>query len=67
MGHSQRRAVILMYAWTALIAFAAVAVAFVPVPYALGGFVLGLAMLLWAVRRPGRDEAGSAIKADLST
>jgi UDP-GlcNAc:undecaprenyl-phosphate GlcNAc-1-phosphate transferase len=60
MGHSQRRAVILMYAWTALIAFAAVAVAFGPVPYALGGLALGLAVLLWAVRRPGRSDLGES-------
>ncbi len=60
MGHSQRRAVTLMYAWTALIAFAAVAVAFVPVPYALGGFALGLTALLWALRRP-KDSADSSL------
>ncbi len=52
MGHSQSRAVLLMYAWTALIAFTAVAVAFVAVPYALLGFALGLAGILYAVRRP---------------
>jgi len=31
-----------------------VAVAFVPWPYAAGGFVAGLAALVWLVRRPSR-------------
>lgn len=57
MGHSHRRAVALMYAWTALVAGAAVAVAFVPWPYALGGFGLGLALLVWLVRRPAESSA----------
>ncbi len=52
MGHSQVRAVLLMYAWTALIAGTAVAVAFVPAGYALVGFACGLALLVFAVRRP---------------
>jgi UDP-GlcNAc:undecaprenyl-phosphate GlcNAc-1-phosphate transferase len=59
MGHSQVRAVFLMYAWTGLIAGTAVAVAFVPVPYALGGFALGLAALIWAVKRPSVSKATS--------
>ena len=54
MGHSHRRAVALMYAWTGLVAGAAVAVAFVPWTYAVVGFALGLALLMWLVRRPGR-------------
>jgi UDP-GlcNAc:undecaprenyl-phosphate GlcNAc-1-phosphate transferase len=57
MGHSQVRAVLLMYAWTALIAGTAVAVAFVPLPWAAGGFLLGLGLLIYAVRRPGTSEA----------
>jgi UDP-GlcNAc:undecaprenyl-phosphate GlcNAc-1-phosphate transferase len=57
LGHSQVRAVLLMYAWTALIAGTAVAMAFFPVPAALGGFVIGLGLLLWAVRRPARTSA----------
>ena len=57
MGHSHRRAVTLMYAWTALVAGTAVAVAFVPWPYALGGFAAGLALMVWLVRRPGVDSA----------
>ncbi len=56
LGHSQRRAVMLMYAWTGLVAFAAVAVAFVPLGYALGGFAIGLGLLTWAVRSPGRTQ-----------
>ena len=56
MGHSQVRAVLLMYAWTALIAGTAVAVAFVPLPWAAGGFLVGLGLLIYAVRRPGTSE-----------
>ena len=54
MGHSQVRAVVLMYAWTALIAGTAVAMAFVPLAYAGAGFLVGLGVLIFAVRRPGR-------------
>ena len=57
MGHSQVRAVLLMYAWTGLIAGTAVAVAFVPLPWAAGGFLVGLGLLIYAVRRPGAPEA----------
>lgn len=54
MGHSQVRAVLLMYAWTALIAGTAVAIAFVPLGYAAIGFLVGLGLLVFAVRRPGK-------------
>lgn len=54
LGHSQRRAVLLMYAWTALVAFSAVAVALIPWPLVLIIFGTGLAGLLIMVRRPPR-------------
>ncbi len=54
MGHSQVRAVVLMYAWTGLVAGSAVLVAFVPAAWALAGFAIGLVVLVWVVRRPGR-------------
>lgn len=54
MGHSQVRAVVLMYAWTGLVAGSAVLVAFVPAGWALAGFAIGLVVLVWVVRRPGR-------------
>ncbi len=58
MGHSQIRAVLLMYAWTGLIAGTAVLVAFVPLGYAVLGFLVGLGLLVFAIRRPGAsDEA----------
>lgn len=58
MGHSQMRAVLLMYAWTALVAGTAVLMAFVPFAWALAGFAVGLGVLIWAVRRPaGAAEA----------
>lgn len=59
MGHSQRRAVLLMYAWVALIAFTAVAIAFVPAWWALAAFAGGIVLLVWIVRRPGAASADS--------
>lgn len=52
LGHSQRRAVSLMHAWTALIAFSAVAMALIPWPLALTIFLIGLAGLAVLVSRP---------------
>ena len=52
MGHSQARAVLIMYAWTALVAGTAVAIAFVPISYAVAGFAVGLGLLIFVVRRP---------------
>ncbi|MBK9738608.1 MAG: undecaprenyl/decaprenyl-phosphate alpha-N-acetylglucosaminyl 1-phosphate transferase [Actinobacteria bacterium] len=59
MGHSQVRAVLLMYAWTGLIAGTAVLLAFVPLVYAAGGFLVGLGLLLLAVRPPRRGIAAA--------
>ena len=52
LGHSQRRAVLLMYAWTGLLAFTAVGLAFVPPGVAAIWFVAGVLALLLAVRWP---------------
>lgn len=59
LGHSQRRAVGLMHAWTALIAFCAVLLAFVPPGISLVIFVVGVIALAIAVFRPAaaRDSA----------
>jgi UDP-GlcNAc:undecaprenyl-phosphate GlcNAc-1-phosphate transferase len=65
MGHSQGRAVLLMYAWTGLVAGTAVAIAFVPWPYAAGGFLVGLGALLWLVRRPGREKVSTTAEAEI--
>jgi UDP-GlcNAc:undecaprenyl-phosphate GlcNAc-1-phosphate transferase len=51
MGHSQRRAVFLMYAWTALIAGAALAIAFFPLIYAGVGTAIGVVIMVFLVRR----------------
>jgi UDP-GlcNAc:undecaprenyl-phosphate GlcNAc-1-phosphate transferase len=58
MGHSQVRAVLLMYAWTALIAGTAVAIAFVPLMWAGAGFLVGLGVLILLVRRPSEASGG---------
>ena len=52
MGHSQRRAVLVMYAGTALLAFGSVALALVPVPWAVFFLLLGAAGLALVVRWP---------------
>jgi UDP-GlcNAc:undecaprenyl-phosphate GlcNAc-1-phosphate transferase len=51
MGHSQRRAVALMYAWTALIAGSALAVAFFPLIYAGVGTAIGVVIMVFLVKR----------------
>jgi UDP-GlcNAc:undecaprenyl-phosphate GlcNAc-1-phosphate transferase len=52
MGHTQRRAVLLMYGWAALVSFTVVSMAFVPVPVSLAMFAVGMAFLVLAVRWP---------------
>jgi UDP-GlcNAc:undecaprenyl-phosphate GlcNAc-1-phosphate transferase len=52
VGHSQRRAVLLMYGLAAVIAGTAVALAFIPVGYALLILASGMAMLIAAVVQP---------------
>jgi len=59
LGHSQKRAVWLMYAWTGLLAFSAVSLAFVPPGVAALWFVCGILVLIVAVRWP-RMRRGSA-------
>ena len=55
MGHSQRRAVSLMHGWTALLAFAAVSLAFVSVAVSVVVFLLGAAAMTLFVIRPNRQ------------
>lgn len=59
LGHSQRRAVGLMHAWTALIAFAAVSLAFVPWVISAVIFLVGVSALGILVLRPGRAKTAS--------
>lgn len=53
MGHSQRRTVLLMYAWTAVVAAAAFTLAFLPVIYGLLILVVGTAAIAYAALLPG--------------
>ena len=50
-GHSHRRAVMLMHAGTALLAFATVSTAFIPFLYSLSALIAGLASLVYFGRR----------------
>ena len=52
LGHSQKRAVWLMYGWTGLLAFSAVSLAFVPPGVAALWFGCGFLALVVAVRWP---------------
>jgi UDP-GlcNAc:undecaprenyl-phosphate/decaprenyl-phosphate GlcNAc-1-phosphate transferase len=52
LGHSQRRAVLLMYGWSGVIAFTAVSLAFVRPSVSFAFFVAGVAGLAVAVRWP---------------
>ncbi len=60
MGHSQRRAVLLMYGWTAVIAFPAVSLAFVRPSVAFSILLVGFAGLVLAVRWPRLRRRWSA-------
>ena len=53
MGHSQRRTVMLMYAWTAVVAAAAFTLAFLPIAYGIAILVLGTAAVAYASLLPG--------------
>ena len=52
LGHSQRRAVGLMHGWTALIAFTAVSLAFLPLGLSGSIFMVGVFVLAVLVLRP---------------
>jgi UDP-GlcNAc:undecaprenyl-phosphate GlcNAc-1-phosphate transferase len=53
LGHGQQRAVLIMAAFTALIAFGGVSTAFVPIWASLGGVVIGTTALLgWVLNPP---------------
>ena len=56
-GHSHRRAVLIMYIWTAVLAFSAAAFAIpdVPVPVLAAGIGIGLALAIWATLRLPRQ------------
>jgi UDP-GlcNAc:undecaprenyl-phosphate/decaprenyl-phosphate GlcNAc-1-phosphate transferase len=51
IGHSHRRAVLIMYVWTAVVAFSVVAFAVTPLPVAIVVTVLGVALAVWATLR----------------
>ena len=52
LGHSQRRAVLLMYGWSGVIAFTAVSLAFVRPSVSFAFFLAGVGGLAVAVRWP---------------
>lgn len=58
MGHSQRRAVSLMYGWTALVAFTAVSLAFVSVAVSSTLFIMGTLGMVLLVRHTPEAAGG---------
>lgn len=57
LGHSQRRAVLIMWGWTALLAFTTVALAFLPAGRVMIGAGVAVLALLAFVLRPGRTPS----------
>ena len=57
IGHTHRRAVLILYGWTALIAYGAVGLAVLPAPLAVAAIAAGLVALIllveWPRLRPG--------------
>jgi len=60
MGHSQTRAVLLLYGWAATLAGTVVAMAFVPIWWALGFGAVMFAVLLVFLRAPSARAAAGA-------
>lgn len=56
MGHSQTRAVLLMYGWAATLAGTVVAMAFIPIGWAMAIGAVMFGLLVVALRAPARRE-----------
>lgn len=61
-GHSQRRAVLILYIWTALAAFSAIALALLPLPVVIVGAVVGIGVAVWATLRLPKQQVPSLAK-----
>ncbi len=57
LGHSHRRAVFLLWLWTALLAFGAVLLGLTTAPWAIAALVAGLALAAWLTWKPVRHAA----------
>jgi UDP-GlcNAc:undecaprenyl-phosphate GlcNAc-1-phosphate transferase len=62
IGHSQRRAVLLIYLWAGLLAFGAVALAFAPVEVVVFGVAAGLVLALGVSAVPRLKAARAAAR-----
>lgn len=61
LGHGQERAVMIMAAFTALIAFGGISTAFIPYWASLGGIVIGLiALIVWVLNPPNDQSVKSS-------
>ena len=66
MGHSQRRAVLLLTGWAALIAFTVVLLAFVPLTQALAASAVGVLLLGLGVAWPGMRRRGARPRSEVA-
>ncbi|HVK45120.1 MAG TPA: MraY family glycosyltransferase [Micropruina sp.] len=57
LGHSHRRAVLLLWLWTAVLAFGAVLIGMTTTPWAIAALVVGLAVAAWLTWKPVRRAA----------
>jgi len=68
MGHSHRRAVLVLYYWSAVAAFGSVAPVFLTplrlLPYAVGACLLGVIVTVVGIRRPEPTHVDPGVRAD---
>jgi UDP-GlcNAc:undecaprenyl-phosphate GlcNAc-1-phosphate transferase len=57
LGHSHRRAVLLLWLWTAVLAFGAILIGMTTTPWAIAALVVGLAVAAWLTWKPVRRAA----------
>jgi UDP-GlcNAc:undecaprenyl-phosphate/decaprenyl-phosphate GlcNAc-1-phosphate transferase len=57
LGHSHRRAVLLLWLWTAVLAFGAILIGMTTTPWAIAVLVVGLAVAAWLTWKPVRRAA----------
>lgn len=65
-GHTHRQAVLVLYLWSAIIAFATVGPAFLPlggfIPWVVGAIVTGTVVTVYGIRRGGSDTDDEVVR-----
>ena len=57
LGHSHGRAVLLLWLWTAVLAFGAILIGLTTAPWAIAALLAGLALAAWLTWKPVRSAA----------